>query len=200
MYVGAEGEWQGVDLSLLPVGDTTMVAKYNTVHGCDSTYTLHLTVVAKPTAPTTFGADTLHVCAGESGVYAGKTYKRPATDSVLLENANYLGGDSVVVLVVKVLPAMRQKATKTIVEGDEETWQDIDLSLMPVGDTTLVAEYSSVYGCDSTYTLKLTVVAKIAQGLDDIKEDDRAEKFFRNGHLYIRKRGRVYNLQGIKVE
>jgi len=200
MYVGAEGEWQGVDLSLLPVGDTTIVAKYNTVHGCDSTYTLHLTVVAKPTASTTFGADTLRVCAGESVVYAGKIYKRPATDSVLLENANYLGGDSVVVLVVKVLPAMRQKATKTMVEGDEETWQDIDLSLLPVGDTTLVAEYSSVYGCDSTYTLKLTVVAKIAQGLDDIKEDDRAEKFFRNGHLYIRKRGRVYNLQGIKIE
>lgn len=200
MYVGAEGEWQGVDLSLLPVGDTTIVAKYNTVHGCDSTYTLHLTVVAKPTAPTTFGADTLHLCAGESVVYAGKTYKRPATDSVLLENANYLGGDSVVVLVVKVLPAMRQKATKTIVEGDEETWQDIDLSLLPVGDTTLVAEYSSVYGCDSTYTLKLTVVAKIAQGLDDIKEDDRAEKFFRNGHLFIRKRGRVYNLQGVMIK
>ena len=200
IYVGSEGEWQGVDLALLPVGDTTMVAKYNTVHGCDSTYTLRLTVVAKPTAPTTFGADTLHVCAGESVVYAGKTYKRPATDSVPLENANHLGGDSVVVLAVNVLPAMRQKATKTMVEGDEQTWQDIDLSLLPVGDTTLVAEYSSVYGCDSTYTLKLTVLAKIAQGLDDIKEDDRAEKFFRNGHLYIRKRGRVYNLQGVKVE
>ena len=200
MYVGTEGEWQGVDLSLLPVGDTSIVAKYNTVHGCDSTYTLHLTVVAKPTASTTFGADTLNVCAGESVVYAGKTYKRPATDSVLLENANYLGGDSVVVLVVKVLPAMRQKATKTMVEGAEGEWQGVDLSLLTVGDTTLVAEYSSVYGCDSTYTLKLTVVAKIAQGLDDIKEDDRAEKFFRNGHLYIRKRGRVYNLQGVKVE
>ena len=200
MYVGTEGEWQGVDLSLLPVGDTSIVAKYNTVHGCDSTYTLHLTVVAKPTASTTFGADTLNVCAGESVVYAGKTYKRPATDSVLLENANYLGGDSVVVLVVKVLPAMRQKATKTMVEGAEGEWQGVDLSLLPVGDTTLVAEYSSVYGCDSTYTLKLTVVAKITQGLDDIKEDDRAEKFFRNGHLYIRKRGRVYNLQGVKVE
>lgn len=197
---GTERTWQGVDLSLLPVGDTTIVAAYSSVYGCDSTYTLHLTVVAKPTAPTTFGADTLHVCAGESVVYAGKTYKRPATDSVLLENANYLGGDSVVVLVVNVLPAMHQKSSKTMVEGDEETWQDIDLSLLPVGDTTLVAEYSSVYGCDSTYTLKLTVVAKIAEGLDDLKEDDRAEKFFRNGHLYIRKRGRVYNLQGIKVE
>ena len=200
MYVGTEGEWQGVDLSLLPVGDTSIVAKYNTVHGCDSTYTLHLTVVAKPTASTTFGADTLNVCAGESVVYAGKTYKRPATDSVLLENANYLGGDSVVVLVVKVLPAMRQKATKTMVEGAEGEWQGVDLSLLPVGDTTLVAEYSSVYGCDSTYTLKLTVVAKITQGLDDIKEDDRAEKFFRNGHLYIRKRGQVYNVQGVKIK
>ena len=197
---GTERTWQGVDLSLLPVGDTTIVAAYSSVYGCDSTYTLHLTVVAKPTAPTTFGADTLHVCAGESVVYAGKTYKRPTVDSVLFENANYLGGDSVVVLVVNVLPAMHQKSSKTIVEGDEETWQDIDLSLLPVGDTTLVAEYSSVYGCDSTYTLKLTVVAKIAEGLDDLKEDDRAEKFFRNGHLYIRKRGRVYNLQGVKVE
>ena len=184
----------------MPVGDTTLVAAYSSIYGCDSTYTLKLTVVAKPTAPTIYGADTLNVCAGESVEYAGKTYKRPTVDSVLFENANYLGGDSVVVLVVKVLPAMRQKATKTIVEGDEETWQDIDLSLLPVGDTTLVAAYSSIYGCDSTYTLKLTVAAKVIEGLDDIKEDDRAEKFFRNGHLYIRKRGRVYNLQGVKVE
>ncbi len=197
---GTARTWQGIDLSLLPVGDTTLVAAYSSIYGCDSTYTLKLTVVAKPTAPTIYGADTLNVCAGESVEYAGKTYKRPTVDSVLFENANYLGGDSVVVLVVKVLPAMRQKATKTIVEGDEETWQDIDLSLLPVGDTTLVAAYSSIYGCDSTYTLKLTVVAKVIEGLDDIKEDDRAEKFFHNGHLYIRKRGRVYNLQGVKVE
>ena len=81
IYVGSEGEWQGVDLSLLPVGDTTLVAKYNTVYGCDSTYTLNLTVNERPT---TYGELRLDFCEGESVAYQGKVYTSSAEEEVLL--------------------------------------------------------------------------------------------------------------------
>ena len=133
--------------------------------------------------------------------YQGKVYTSSAEEEVLLEEKNHMGGDSIVRLKVYSHSLSNvDEGELSIREGTARTWQGIDLSLLPVGDTTLVAAYSSIYGCDSTYTLKLTVVAKVIEGLDDIKEDDRAEKFFHNGHLYIRKRGRVYNLQGVKVE
>ena len=191
--------WQGVDLSKLPVGDTTIVAAYSSVHGCDSTYTLHLTVQPRPT---TYGADTLYVCAGESVTYEGKTYKRPTTDSVRLAQPNAQGGDSVVVLVVYVRPVMRLTFSQTIVEGQEAEWQGVDLSLLPAGDTTLVAEYTSVYGCDSTYTLHLTVAEKTATGLVNTGAVDGKEvrKVLLDGQLYIRREDRYFDLTGKRVK
>ena len=94
---GALEEWQGVDLSLLPVGDTTLVAKYNTVYGCDSTYTLNLTVNERPT---TYGELRLDFCEGESVAYQGKVYTSSAEEEVLLEEKNHMGGDSIVRLKV----------------------------------------------------------------------------------------------------
>ena len=154
IYVAAEETWQNINLATLPVGDTTLLAEYHTAYGCDSVYTLHLSVLARPT---TYGNDTLYVCAGEKIEYAGKTYKRPAHDSVLLAGENYLGGDSIVALVVYVRPVMRIVSRDTIIAGTEKVWQGYDLSTIGVGDTTLVAEYTSIYGCDSTFMLHLTV-------------------------------------------
>ncbi|MBR0064420.1 MAG: hypothetical protein IJQ06_02355 [Paludibacteraceae bacterium] len=198
MMRGEAVTWQGVDLSLLPVGDTTLVAEYSSVYGCDSTYTLHLTVQPRPT---TYGADTLYVCAGESVTYEGKTYRRPATDSVRLAESNAQGGDSVVLLVVYVRPVMRLTFTQTIVEGQAAEWQGVDLSLLPVGDTTLVAEYSSVYGCDSTYTLHLTVAEKTATGLVNTGAVGAKEvrKVLLDGQLYIRREDQYFDLTGRRV-
>ena len=158
IYVAAEETWENINLATLPVGDTTLVAEYHSIYGCDSVYTLHLTVMARPT---TYGDDTLYVCAGETVEYAGKTYKRPAHDSVRLAGVNYLGGDSIVALVVYVRPVMRIVSRDTIVAGTEKVWQGYDLSTVGIGDTTIVAEYSSIYGCDSTYMLHLTVKPRI---------------------------------------
>ena len=60
-YLGLPGEWQGVDLSLLPLGDTTLVAAYSSAYGCDSTYTLHLSVLPNPT---TYGEYQAAFCEG----------------------------------------------------------------------------------------------------------------------------------------
>ena len=200
MYVGDPGEWQGIDLSVLPVGDTTLVAKYNSVYGCDSTYTLYLSLSERPALPVTYGVDTISTCAGEPIEYAGKIYKRPTEDSVLVEEKNIYGGDSIVALVVQVYPTMRMESAMPIEEGEEKEWQGVDLSVLPVGDTTLVAEYNSAYGCDSTYTLRLTVVEKAIQGLEHIQNTRAVEKFFRNGQMYIRRSGRLYTADGRLIE
>ncbi len=197
---GEKALWQDRDLSSLPVCDTTLVAEYATVHGCDSVYTLHLTVLP---LPVTYGSDTIHVCAGEKVEYEGRTYKRPTTDSVLVSQPNRFGGDSIVVLVVYVRPVMRLSANKTITEGEAVVWQNMDLSTIPAGDTTLVAEYTSVYGCDSTFTLHLTVLEKTATGLHSTEvqdEDVRGTKVFIGGHMFIRKGDELYDLTGRKVE
>ena len=197
-YIGLAGEWQGVDLSLLPLGDTTLVAAYSSAYGCDSVYTLHLSVIPRPT---TYGHDTLLVCAGEKVEYNGKTYKRSTQEEVVLPGANIYSGDSIVSLVVTVLPAMRLKSSLTITEGTEEVWQDIDLSLFPAGDTTLTVTYPTIHGCDSTFILNLTVIVATPTGIHDVQEKARAaEKFFLNGQLYIRKDERLYTPQGALIE
>ena len=198
IMVGDTTPWQGIDLSLLPLGDTTLVAAYSSAYGCDSVYTLHLSVIPRPT---TYGKDTLLVCAGETVEYNGKTYKRSTQEEVVLPGANIYGGDSIVSLVVTVLPAMRVKSSQTITEGTEEVWQDIDLSLIPAGDTTLTVTYPTIHGCDSTFILNLTVVVATPTGINNVQEKTRpAEKFFLNGQLYIRKDERLYTPQGALIE
>ena len=203
MYAGAAAEWRGIDLSLIPVGDTILTKVYPTIQGCDSVYTMHLRVNE---APATYGKDTIYICGrGEVAFYDDVPYSKPtkAPLSVTLSTPNRFGGDSIVELSVLASHKYDMSFSKEIEEGTEEEWQGIDLSVLPVGDTTLVAIYTTIHGCDSTYTLNLTVKVKenAATALDNADAvDKKAYKFFRNGQMYIRKNGRVYNLQGIKVE
>ena len=198
LHVGMHDTWQEIELANLVEGDSTIIAAYSSIYGCDSVYELHLHVLPMII---TYGKDTLSVCAGETVEYNGKTYKRPTKEDVTLAGANIYGGDSIVSLVVEVLPAMRVKSSRTITEGAEEVWQDIDLSLIPVGDTTLTVIYTSVNGCDSTFILNLEVVSSIATGINNVQEKTRpAEKYFHNGQLYIRKDERLYTPQGALIE
>ena len=203
MRIGEEVTWQGVDLSVLPIGDTTLVAAYSSVYGCDSVYILHLTVEKRPT---TYGKDSIYICGrGEVAYFDNKEYTKPSKTpvTVTLSTPNQFGGDSIVELWVLASNKYNISFSKEIKEGTEEEWQGIDLSVLPAGDTTLVVIYTTVHGCDSTYTLNLTVKAKenTATALDNADAvDNKPYKFFRNGQMYIRKNGRVYNLQGIKVE
>ena len=197
MYVGDNQSWQGLDLSLLPVGDTALSVSYAARTTCDSTYTLYLTVQPRIT---TYGNDTIELCYGDMAAYEGKTYRRSTVDSVLLGQTNRFGGDSIVELVVIVYPEVSITASVTITEGEPQTWQDFDLSTMPVGDTTLVATYASVHGCDSTFVLHLTVEEFIST--EDLPftlhTDTSVRKVIRNGAVYIRKGDEWFDLLGRK--
>ena len=211
---GEQHSWQGIDLSEFPIGDTTLVDEYKSIYGCDSIYTLHLTV--KPRI-ITYGADTIHACSGETVIYEGKAYRQSATDSVVLSGQNYAGGDSIVVLVVSFSQSFSVEAFLTITEGDAEEWQSVDLSTIGVGDTTLVAEYQTIYGCDSTYVLYLTVEEKQEEPGDepgDKPGDETKEeaipftdadqvgvqKILYQGNIYIRKGEELFDIRGNKVE
>ena len=199
IHAGMADTWQDIAVGELPEGDTTLIVRYASLSGCDSVYTLRLTVLPMIT---TFGNDTVTLCAGERFTYEGKTYRRSTVDSVLVSERNQFGGDSIVELVVRVLPIMRMTNYLTISEGDSVIWQDIDLSQLPACDTTLTVTYSSVNGCDSIFILNLKIEDVNKTGVDNINSHDlqQAQKFFRNGQMYIRKNGRIYNLQGIKVK
>ena len=199
IYEGTNETWQGVDFSLLPVGDTLLVAEYATVSGCDAVYKLNLSVVVRPT---TYGNETFVICAGDTAVYAGKKYVRPTVDGpMLIEEKNIYGGDSLVTVNVSVLPLKRiDDAPMTITEGDDAEWQHIDLGQLPVGDTTLVAVYTAANGCDSTYTISVTVKEKVATGLNKSQtNNEKVQKTVINGRLYIRKGEALYDCLGGKV-
>ena len=199
IYQGTEETWQGVELSQLPVGDTLLVAEYATVSGCDSVYKLALSVVVRPT---TYGNENFVICAGDTAEYAGKKYTRPTVDGpILIEEKNIYGGDSLVTVNVNVLPLKHiDDAPMTITEGDEVEWQHIELKELPVGDTTLVAVYTAANGCDSTYTITVSVKEKVATGLNQSKANsERVRKTIINGRLYIRKGETLYDCLGGKV-
>ena len=198
-YVGTDELWNGINLGALPLGDTTLVVEYASASGCDSTYTLHLAIVERPT---TYGADTLYICAGEKVEYEGVVYRRPTEKEILLAGRNCYGGDSIVSLVVYVRPVMKMAEEQTITAGDMYDWHDYDLSIIPAGDTVLVAQYTSVYGCDSIYTLHLSVVSSMTVDVHntDAEKMEEQQKFFHNGHMYIRREGKVYNVTGVRVD
>ena len=201
IHAGMYNIWQDIAVGQLPEGDTTLVKTYQTINGCDSTYTLHLTVLPMIT---TYGADTIYGCAGDRIVYEGKTYRRKTEEDVLVSEKNIYGGDSIVHLVVYIMPASRVTSYQTIHQGDTVIWQDIDLSEIAAGDTTLTVTYTSIHGCDSTFTLHLTVEAVTPQtAIDQVNSEEtngECSKFIRDGQMYIRKNGRLYNLQGIKLK
>lgn len=201
IYVGQPGVWREIDLSLIPVGDTILTKVYTTVTECDSVYTMHLTVNE---APATYGVDSIYICGrGEVAFYDNVEYSKPSKTplTVTLSTPNQFGGDSIVELWVLASNKYEMSFSQTITEGAEEVWQDIDLSLIPAGDTTLTVIYPTIHGCDSTLILNLTVLSPVTTGINTIQENTRsAEKFFLNGQLYIRKDERLYTPQGALIE
>lgn len=201
IYVGQPGVWREIDLSLIPVGDTILTKLYTTVMGCDSVYTMHLTVNE---APATYGVDSIYICGrGEVAFYDGIPYSRPTKTplTVTLSTPNQFGGDSIVELWVLASNKYEMNFSQTITRGESVVWQDIDLSVLPAGDTTLTVIYPTIHGCDSTFILTLKVVSPVATGIQTVQESIRpAEKFFLNGQLYIRKDERLYTPQGALID
>ncbi len=126
-----------------------------TTLGCDSVYRLLLYVT---TIPRTYGEYTAYVCDGDSVEFNGVYYKEAFTGDILLDQKNQYGGDSLVHLTIQIASKYRIEEYMTIRQGEEKTWEGYSLGDMTPGMAILKASFLSVYECDSTRILHLTVL------------------------------------------
>ena len=192
--------WQGTEYKDLVPGTYKDTVALKTIHGCDSVYTLELTV-----EPIDYSfSEELTVCQNEEITWREKTLPTNEAGVTVFNDSllSIYNTDSVFTLTLTVLPTYRQEDSKTITEGDSEIWEGIDLSVIPAGDSTLLAEYKAVNGCDSVMVLHLTVETKTGTGLFDSNDEKSvAKKVLHNGRIYIiRKDESIYDLLGNKIQ
>ncbi|MCR4681661.1 MAG: T9SS type A sorting domain-containing protein [Bacteroidales bacterium] len=126
----------------------TYTLDYTTAHGCDSTVTLTLNVTPNPTS-----VDTRAVCAGEFPiVYGDSTISAAGEYNIVFEREGLC--DSLVTLTVIENPVYVFDSTMAVC-SDETPYLWHGQSLTESG--TFVDEHQTVAGCDSIYTLHLTV-------------------------------------------
>jgi hypothetical protein len=192
--------WQGTEYKDLVPGTYKDTVALKTIHDCDSLLTLELTV-----EPIDYSfSEELTVCQNEEITWRETTLPTNEAGVTVFNDSllSIYNTDSVFTLTLTVLPTYRQEDSKTITAGDSEIWEGIDLSVIPAGDSTLLAEYKAVNGCDSVMVLHLTVETKIGTGLFDSNDGKSvAKKVLHNGRIYIiRKDESIYDLLGNKIQ
>ncbi len=115
--------------------------------GCDSTVVL---TVTQPVID--FVTETAGICAGETYTFGGKEISRPGT---YLDSVRPAGREGWVItqLTLNVNPAYSFVTDKIIQSGG--TYEDDNFTESVSG--TYHRDFRTVHGCDSTYTLHLTV-------------------------------------------
>lgn len=120
---------------------------YQTIHGCDSTVSLHLIV-----NPVYNHTEKASICEGESYDFGETTFTEPGEYQHTFSTIN--GCDSVVTLTLTVNPACHINDTVAICPNDlPYTWQSLSLSAPGIYSDTL----TSTLGCDSILTLNFNV-------------------------------------------
>ena len=208
---GDEVSWQGHDLSLLPAGEHTLSAAYQTASGCDSTYTLQLLVHAN--LEPSYAEYIAYICRGERVEYAGRSYSHNAQERIILAGQNAIGGDSIIDLMVIQLPSITIRQSQTVTKDTTITWQAQTIECLTIGTETHEVHYASALGCDSTYVLNLTIENKPVKPVNPDDDPDPIDaldevvapandivKVIYNGHVFIRKGEAWYDLYGRRVE
>ncbi|MEI6061660.1 MAG: T9SS type A sorting domain-containing protein, partial [Bacteroidota bacterium] len=139
---GASYNWHGTTYT----SAGTYTASYTTLNGCDSIYTLNLSV-----NPVYAFSENHDICNGAGYFWHGTTYT--SAGSYTANYASIQGCDSVYTLNLSVNPVYSYAESHSICYGSAYIWQGTNYNTTG----TYNANYTSVYGCDSTYTLNLTV-------------------------------------------
>ena len=123
--------------------------KYKGKNGCDSTYTIDLTVL--PILKKDVSAS---ICDGKSYTIAGQTFDKPGTYPIVVKTK--LGCDSTITLTLKISNKVETTLVKTICEG-----QSIKIGNNIYTDSGMYDyTFPSTNGCDSIVKLTLTVNKK----------------------------------------
>ena len=119
-----------------------------TVSGCDSIVTLNLTVLSG-------SSDTIRtsICSGAS--YQENGFDESAAGTYTQQLKNALGADSLVTLVLEVLPIYNDTVSQTIIQGDSYTFAGNTYDT----EGLYTIHLQTVSGCDSIVTLDLTVLS-----------------------------------------
>ena len=135
--------WHGQNLTTTGIFYDSL----QTINGCDSTFTLNLTV-----NPTYTYNEYHSICSGETYNWHGTNYTTANTYTANYTNVN--GCDSIYTLYLTVNPVYSFTENHSICNGETYNWQGTNYSTA----NTYTANYTSVNGCDSTFTLNLSVL------------------------------------------
>lgn len=133
---------------------------------CDSTVNISLSFYEIET-----GLLEQQLCTGENIVINGNTYDASnPIGTEILENANYLGCDSLLEISIQFVDETTSSFEATICEGETYTFDN--QSLATSGAYTQTIQNGSTMGCDSIVTLNLTVENPIQLGIADAGIDE----------------------------
>ena len=171
---GEKYTWRGKEYSYTAEGDYTDAVKLKTVAGCDSVYTLELSVRAEDAVY----EEELTACRYEDMVWHGKTLPTAETGVFTIYDSlkSVYGKDSVHVLSLTVQTAYRQEQTAYVSNENTDyySWAghaDYDVQypsgkvfekqnsvmLINEGDYVLTERHTMSNGCDSAIVLHLKV-------------------------------------------
>ena len=150
---GSEYMWHGINRP--SSGTYTYTASGVAANGCDSVYTLHLTLypeynIAEPAITI---CDNEYVHWHDTLLHTAGTYTRRYT--------SVRGCDSLRTVTVNVNPTYGFVEKDTICEGESLTWHGLTLANIAPSNTpyTYYDTHTSASGCDSVYELQLLVRA-----------------------------------------
>ena len=202
---GDKEVWNGIDLSTYAVGDYTEYFNTTNTAGCDSIVTLLLTVEKKDA----FEAEQeLAFCEGDSAEYRGVWYKEAGEFQIKIEGETQ---DTLITVNVDVYAVHNAVVRKTVAAGDkialpEGTWtigtQTVSgeylTSEADVPELVFVQSGKTEEGCDAITELVVTVTSR--EGVENVSVEAKAEKFMRDGKLFIRRGEAIYTATGERVE
>jgi len=139
---GQTYNWQGTNFTTAG----TYTASYSTINGCDSIYTLNLNI-----NPTYAFNENHSICNGQTYNWQGNNYTTAGTYTASYSTIN--GCDSIYTLNLIVNPTYDFNENHSICNGQTYNWQGTNYTTTG----TYTASYSTINGCDSIFTLNLTV-------------------------------------------
>ncbi len=174
--------WQGRSIEQ----GGTHTADYHTGSGCDSIYTLVLTV-----NPTYFIPENATVCDNEEYVWEGHDVQigilSEGTYTIWDSLQTINGCDSVYQLTLIVTPTFYAENTGITCDNEAYIWEghNVEIGILPAGTHTIWDSLNTTtYGCDSVYKLTLTVTPTYNSEPETATVCDN-EEYVWPGHEYI---------------
>lgn len=147
--------WRGKTYQNLTPGVHTFADSLQTKAGCDSVYTLTLTVQSIGY----WYDETMSVCQNEEASWHQKTLKTSAAGTFTVYDSlqSVYGKDSIYRLTLTVLPTYTMPLEATIKMNESYTWRNKTYENLTPGEYTYVDSLKTKAGCDSVLMLTLTV-------------------------------------------